>query len=408
MVHNIPKSLRDAEIEKALKGNNVTIIASAQPTSRKNKALYTAYMKTLAKKANQDLYTKFTLEKGIDFIPAYVMYEPSSKTMKMQVRNDFLKKKLKAELNFVEWLRSKKSAGLVKHRIRHAKEYEHYLMNESSYAQKPHWIKKAKKIWAKDYFSRDVNKDKKKNDGIGTNIMRSDYHYEEIDTINGKGEISRRKYAFTNPIQNDSLKKALDPDNEDELFGDKKTLSYIKKYDVNQKLYQKIMKEVLTKLWKAFENIDSRVLTEESVDEYQKSFSPNFPNITRIRDWFINKGINNTEPFHHFTLEKFMSLKSNTARSNFIDRAVFVIANSMYMKGNNIKSTFASGKQIQSAGARIPLSKARKYKKLSKTRTKYQTTRTTAYSEWKLDNRKLSANLKRQTTRKDNRSKRQT
>jgi hypothetical protein len=78
------------------------------------------------------------------------------------------------------------------------------------------------------------------------------------------------------------------------------------------------------------------------------------------------------------------------------------------MKGNNIKSTFASGKQIQSAGARIPLSKARKYKKLSKTRTKYQTTRTTAYSEWKLDNRKLSANLKRQTTRKDNRSKRQT
>ncbi len=115
---------------------------------------------------------------------------------------------------------------------------------------------------------------------------------------------------------------------------------------------------------------------------------------------------NSTNKNHKYTTEKFLNLKSNSARANFIDRAVFLIANSIYLKNHipSKRSRFNNNNVIQSAGKKTPISHARKYKRMSKNRTKYTTKRTKEYEVWRTDNRKLGANMKR----RDTRSRRQT
>jgi hypothetical protein len=167
------------------------------------------------------------------------------------------------------------------------------------------------------------------------------------------------------------------------------------------------MKGVLDEYWKIYEQIQAVGLsTPEGLENVEAltNFEADFPNIERIRKWFVKKGIYQNSPQfrpsnRYYTLEKFNELKTNTQRANFIDRATFLIANSIYIKNNNIKVRANS----QSGGKKVPISRARAYKKYSKDRNKYSTERVKQYEGWKVDNRKIASSLKRTINRQDNR-----
>jgi hypothetical protein len=89
--------------------------------------------------------------------------------------------------------------------------------------------------------------------------------------------------------------------------------------------------------------------------------------------------------------EEFTNIKTVKGRMNWIDRSVFLLANGVYTKALGQSTTFASGKVRQSAGAKIPLSKARKYNKPSKNREKYQTERQLKLAAIRADMRKFAA-----------------
>jgi hypothetical protein len=177
--------------------------------------------------------------------------------------------------------------------------------------------------------------------------------------------------------------------------------------ETENKIYHEVMENVLDEYWKVYEQVQAVGLSSpqglENVAGFT-AFEADFPNITRIRRWFTNTGIYNTSPHHQYTLEKWQSLSSNQSRANFIDRATFLIANSIYIKSNNIKvGKTSKGYMNQSAGKKIPISRARQYKKYSKDREKYSTERKGNYESWKIDNRKVSSSLKRTTNREDKR-----
>jgi hypothetical protein len=393
---------------------------------RKKLALYRTVLITLVKKTNQDFYTRFTLEKGIDFIPVYLSFDERTLSVRLHIRRDFLKEKLQVDMGFPSWLRSKKSIGLnIPHRVRKSRQAEKYLSAMDSDPNgrgteklKPKWWNKWYNEYLKEYGDNKYNpasasrvNRSTKIHGTGLPISRIGYGYRQSFKVK-KGEIHKFSQQFTKPIQWNSLKKALDPETFNDLFGDNNQKAYLKKYQVNTKMYNKCISEVLTQYNKVLMHIEMNSLTDEMVNKYEGTFKPRFPNISRIRRWYVNKGIYNQDKKgngkHQYTLQNFAKLKSNTARANFIDRATFVIANSIFMKSNNISPTFSSGKFKKTAGARTSINRARDYKKFSKTRNKYQSKRTRKYEDWSLDNRKIAANLKRTNTRKDNRSRRQT
>ena len=95
----------------------------------------------------------------------------------------------------------------------------------------------------------------------------------------------------------------------------------------------------------------------------------------------------NNQSHHQYTEERFMSLKSNTQRANFIDGAVFIIANAIYMEqgGDDRKSSIENARN--SRGRPRNLDK----------RTK----------DWRKDNKIIATNMLRKINRsagKDNRA----
>ncbi len=366
-------TLKDASIEeliiagfKSMEYKEIILSDNSKLTSipNKQKTLYTRFMKVLAMKANQDMHTRFKIEKGIDFIPAYVTYNVSKKSAKIEPNYNFLKLKLKAEIDMYDWLLSNRSNKLgIKNKRKKATQLKKWLdvtdgggsgtthnkFNTPMEVKRPRWYKDVWKIWADKYFVKEFSLS---NSG-GKNIFTSSSNIENKFHITKDDGIQKYREIFSSPIQSESLKKALDPDNFDELFGDGNTKTYIKRYDVNEKLYKKIMNKVLSSYWEAVQNIDARMLTLEDVENLESSYQPNFPNIKKIRTWFVNKGMkNSTNKNHKYTTEKFLNLKSNSARANFIDRAVFLIANSIYLKNHipSKRSRFNNNNVIQSAG----------------------------------------------------------
>jgi hypothetical protein len=111
-----------------------------------------------------------------------------------------------------------------------------------------------------------------------------------------------------------------------------------------------------------------------------------FPNITNILDWFMRTGI-----YKSVKRDEFLNIKTVKGRKNWIDRSVFLIANGVYTKALGQSTTFANGKVRQNAGAKIPISQARKYKRFSKEREKYNSKRQQNLAEWKVDIRRLAA-----------------
>ena len=437
---NIPKTLREKELNKLLLLDATvdewitqgmidleTDIPLYQLPQRKipreQLELYRRVMHTLVKKTNQNFYQMFKLNKGIDIIPVYISYDDYSHSVRLHMNRNFLKDKLKADIIFPMWLRSDLSLNKgIKHRYRKAKRAEEYLRilaqdpnGREAEKMKPKWWNQLHKQFLKEYGSikeykpeaaSNVNRSTKQH-GRGLPLSRTLRPFEQKYEVVGN-EIKRFSQEFSRPTQWDSLKKVLENDNFIELFGDSNQKSYLNRYKINTKIYNSIIHEVLKVFSQTLMNIQMRHLDERFVSKYESSYQPDFPNINKIRDWYVKKGIFNADNNkHYYTMENFRRLKSNTARANFIDRATIVIANSIYAKSIGEETSKITDDPYSpipfrkglTSGKKVTINKARRYKKFSKTRNKYQTKRTKKYSEWKLDNRKLASNLKRMDTR---------
>jgi len=187
--------------------------------------------------------------------------------------------------------------------------------------------------------------------------------------------------AFYAPMTVEKMAKYMD--NEDNfLLNSKNMKTYFRGANISMSLYNRVMMEVTTELYNSLQDISDTY--EGNYDDRMQQhegkgilFEPRFPNVRRIAGWFATKGMANTGKKgdiknHKYTLEKFNKIKTPKARINFIDRASFLIANSIYMK-NMSAAGFAKmtpymrqGKSL-SRGKRVPISHARKSKKYNTT-----------------------------------------
>jgi hypothetical protein len=201
---------------------------------------------------------------------------------------------------------------------------------------------------------------------------------EKKNTLSHDKKIQKAFYA---PMTVEKMAKYMD--NEDNfLLNSSNMRTYFKGSNISMPLYNRIMMEVTTQLYNSLQDISDTYEGnyDDKMQQHQDKgilFEPRFPNVRRIASWFATKGMANAEKKgdvknHKYTLEKFEKLKTPKARINFIDRASFLIANSIYMK-NMSAAGFAKmtpymrqGKSL-SRGKRVPISHARKSKKYNTT-----------------------------------------
>lgn len=391
---------------------------------KKQRALYKEYVKVLVARINREIYDRFKNTAGIDFVPIYCYYDARTKTIRCKVRDDFINSFFKVELSFGEWLSKKR-------RFKKRRKLEAYLnpnptgkQGKDFFRKSPH-LKEDKKEYIKEMeeqgkFNEFSNVPRRAKTRQGQFIMKGVESYPMYKSPLHQGvpfgKIVKRKgkefevfQAFNKPIDSKALKELFDPDNEDVLWGGDSFVRYIKARGVSPEIYNKVMKKVMEKMWDDFSQIDTRELTESGLQQYSidaRNEQPiKFPNIERIKDWFLKEGIYNVDrrgdvANHYYTIERFRNLKSNTQRMNFIDRAVFLIANSIYMKRSGIEPYTKKGTKRKYAGKKASIKTAKRYKKFSKQRKKYSTERTKKYDEWRQNNRRDAANFKRQDTRR--------
>ena len=212
-------------------------------------------------------------------------------------------------------------------------------------------------------------------------IMAGSIQSRPMELYNYKGSkaFKGRKYwkAFT------GLDVRMFIEHERKLFGGN-MLTFFKS---NQNEHIKgILKDVLTAFNEQLLSIDLNTLDEVDPIERKKQIDkssevhkkyiqnleefhtfwkpePKFPNITNIRTWFLAKGIYKSNDFADF------ADKTTKQKANWIDRSVFLIANGIYAKalGQDLSKKYV--------GKAAYISKARKYKKFSNEREKYDTER---------------------------------
>lgn len=201
----------------------------------------------------------------------------------------------------------------------------------------------------------------------------------EYNNYKGSKAFEGRKYwkAFTSA----DVRKFI----ENESFIFKGNMLTFFKSNQNEHI-KGILKDVLTAFNEQLLSLDINTLDEQDPIEKQKQISkasevhkkyiqnleefhtfwkpePKFPNITNIRTWFLAKGIYKSYDFADF------ADKTTKQKANWIDRSVFLIANGIYAKalGQDLSKKYV--------GKAAYISKARKYKKFSKEREKYDTER---------------------------------
>jgi|TARA_R110002012_G_scaffold322062_2_gene554404 hypothetical protein len=404
----------------------VTIHEGAKHVRKSDKSLYTRMMKNLARKANQELYDRFKNTADIDFIPVYVYYDVQNKSMKVRVRKDWLRSQIEVKLDFAAWLRKKRM-------FKKSDKYKAWNQSQQRYPTQEE-RQDPTKHWGKDYMMGAPHLAAEKKQyieemtakGEAHEFMKGKFNLEaknqhsvimraatEVAPVAFgqiiKNKIHLQEQEWNNPIKGKDLLKIEDPDNEDIIWGGSNFKSYLRGRGVSMKTYNGIMKDVAGLMWEQFQEIDVNKLTEEGVEDYEDQYIAGFPNIVKIREWYVNRGMRNIDKKgnvkrHQYTEENFFRLKTNKQRANFIDRAVFIISNEIYMKRNGLTKIYRNnnktGKRnlMQSSGKKVPISHARRYKKYAKGRTK-RSSRSKDYADWRESNRTFAANLKRKDTR---------
>lgn len=398
--------------------------------------LYNRKNRILVRKANQIIYERFAKELKLESTPVYLEWIPSQSAISIKYRKDFVKKVLAVEMDFATYLRKNR-------RFKYAKQYEDFVRlgaigkNEhyskfrpfGSMKIRPAWIKREYKKWINEIggnvsYQTKTRTTKTGNlrEITGTRLIRMSHtgKHAGVNTIwydipeENKIDQVYREY-FSKPIPNKPLLEALSPDKEDELWGNNNLQNYLRKMNVSPKIYNSIIRDILTLLENELSNTVLQELTEDNVEEYHQTYESRFPNIGKIRSWFISSGLYNTDPDKHsYTLENFKKLRSNQARANFINRAVFLIANSIYVKKNShlgMRLRTNSGRLIQTAGKKASIKRARKSLKYSKTginkiningtiveKKKRRTERVKKYESWRNENKQISTQLRRDIT----------
>jgi len=382
-----------------------------RPISPEEKEIQDAYMIESVRSFNQYVRYMFKNTKGIDIMPTYAHYNSKTRTVSVHHRTDWLKMKQAKQMGFVDYLKKKAGGGgqPVYSKPRGQKKWEiAKKIIEQGFADptkdKPKW-------WDDEYrqfleaTKDDTKYDKIKDEGIPILHLDDVYEYKQIKYEDAKGKMQDDmfKWAFTQPMKSNDVLELLDPKNDKMIWGDNNMKVYQEENDVNTKKYRQVMRKLVKEYFKSFNNIDFSVYTiDDSTDReeaisflqtdvenvYEKfNYSLEFPNIERIRKWFEKYGFSNNQSHHKYTEEKFMSLKSNTQRANFIDGAVFIIANAIYMEqgGDDRKSSVENARN--SRGRPRDLDK----------RTK----------DWRKDNKIIATNMLRKINRsagKDNRA----
>ena len=365
-------------------------------------------LKTLVDDTNQKMHTAMK-DMGITYVPFMLDYQTASvptglppnykrdvKSIKIDIDGDFLKSYFARKVSFEQWL-SKNHNTVAR---------EHYRFLNDMQPDDHYRI---------DYYRRQFEKD----------VPISERAHTFKDTTSKSGSLighvmensqqgADRWTGYTGADVDNFIR------NESYMFSDNIRLFLISQ-DSEGKL-KKVLKEVLTEFKEEFLKMDLSEIAYNDVDNDKttktKSFSnrateitnqykPNegwlesltgekqewnkarpvkFPSIPNILDWFKRTGM-----YKSLKYDEFLNKKTVKGRMNWIDRSVFLIANGVYAKRLGQSTTFASGKVKQSAGAKIPLSKARKYKKYSKDREKYATERQIKIAATRADIRKFAA-----------------
>ena len=373
-------------------------------------------LKTLVDDTNQKMHTAMK-DMGISYVPFMVRYETDKvntglpphykrdvKSIKIDIDGDFLKSYFARKVSFEQWL-SKNHNTVAR---------EHYRFLNDMQPDDHYRI---------DYYRRQFEQD----------VPISERAHTFKDTTSKSGSLighvmensqqgADRWTGYTGADVDNFIR------NESYMFSDNIRLFLISQ-DSEGKL-KKVLKEVLTEFKEEFLKMDLSEIAYNDVENDKttktKSFSnrateitnqykPNekwlesltgekqswnqarpvkFPSIPNILDWFKRTGM-----YKSIKYDEFLNKKTVKGRMNWIDRSVFLIANGVYAKRLGQSTRFATGnkakppfrKTKQTAGAKITLSKARKYKKYSKDREKYQTERQLKIAATRADIRKFAA-----------------
>ena len=368
-------------------------------------------LKTLTDDYNQKIHTAMK-DMGITYVPFMLDYQTDSvptglppnykravKSIKIDIDADFLKSYFARKVSFEQWL-SKNHNTVAR---------EHYrFMNKMQPDDHPHIDNYFKK------FELDVPiaergqtvKDQTSKSGhviahVMENSQRGADRWKGFTGADVDKFIENENYLFSNNmrmflVSQDSdgkikeiLKKVLSEFNEAFMNLDLSEIAYEGEEDDPVSTFRKNPKGSMTTAQMKAKYQPNKEWLETMTGEKQtwnQARPIKFPNIPNILDWFMRTGI-----YKSVKRDEFLNIKTVKGRKNWIDRSVFLIANGVYAKALGQSTTFASGKVRQNAGAKIPISQARKYKRFSKEREKYNSKRQQNLAEWKVDIRKLAA-----------------
>tara|TARA_B110000196_G_scaffold250409_1_gene219680 strand:+ start:308 stop:1606 length:1299 start_codon:yes stop_codon:yes gene_type:complete len=381
-------------------------------------------MKNLVDEYNQKIHTAMK-DAGITYVPfqlEYISYNAKTnmqsplwkgnpkqrmkkaiKTVKFDLDQDFLKSYFSRKISFEQWL-SKNHNTVAR---------EHYRFKDEQQPNDHYQIK--------DYF-------KKFQEEVPVEDQKPTLHKRTPHVAAYIEESSQNKEHRWTGASGADIDNFIE--NEDYLFSNNMRI-FLQNED-SEGIVKGILKDVLSEFREAFMNLDLSEIAYEDVEndptptfrkndpmggktvaKEQAKYQPNkkwletltgekqtwnqtapkFPNVSNVLDWFKRKGL-----YKSIKSEEFYNIKTVKGRMNWIDRSVFLLANGVYAKALGQSTTFANGKAIQSAGAKIPISKARKYNKPSKDRKKYQTDRQLKLAALRIDMRKFAAGWRNRST----------
>tara|TARA_R110000744_G_scaffold139008_2_gene249975 strand:- start:674 stop:1912 length:1239 start_codon:yes stop_codon:yes gene_type:complete len=365
-------------------------------------------LQTLVNQTNSDILEMFK-SKGINYVPFKLIYNEYEvmtdqgsrrpvKNVTLDIDPDFLEKLFEDKIGFQTWLSRHHPKVARQHwkavNLGHTEPNISRLMREFHKEEG-------------DNVKPNILKGKTKTKGGRINQKKSTIVAYVREKANPDDPKQRMFETFTGR----DIEKFME--NEEFMFkGNLKT--YFK--NTSDKRVDKVLKDALTKFNDLFQKMPLNLENDPSKDQKLKggeeeekhsqflseidgmkqqwNVQPRFPNIRNIRDWFIRTGIYNS-----YKLDQFREIKTVKGRMNWIDRSVFLIANGVYANSLGQRTASWSGKYKQSAGAKVPISKAMKSKRFKnknlytnpEKRNKYRTERQIKYEQWNIDNRKIAA-----------------
>lgn len=374
-------------------------------------------MQATVNQANRDIFSLFK-SIGVNYVPFTLLYNEyevlTDRSKRKPVKNvsliidpDFMQKLFEDKISFSTWLsrnhptiaRQKWKADNLGHREPDLSRYKRKFYQEVGDNAKPNLDRSKikskggrinqKKSVIVGYVREKSNPEKPEERIFQKFTGRDVQKFMENEDFIFKGNLKTYfKYTSDKRVK-DILKTALTQFNK--AFMDLNLTELDPKednatHDLNFQAYmnKKRKGEDLTE-----DEKHAKFLSEIEGMKQQWKLRPKFPNINNIRDWFIRTGI-----YSSYKLEEFQQIKTVKGRMNWIDRSVFLIANGIYANALGQNTASWSGKYKQSAGAKIPISKARKYQKRAEGREKYRTEREMKYEQWRIDNRKLARGWK--------------